>query len=170
MKSFGWFQTSVSSVMLYDVSNYGLNVRIILLSSIYTLTVMFFRTGYLFQCERFSWGCRVGTSCRSNMSTIPQCYCRSYRQPFFHYLLPMVDPFSCSRNAANRSGLSRSWPQPVLLKQIEEGPLQVRVWNPKVRSLEPVIYSLTFFPDLSIRSIPSYAYNHTRLSCHVRNA
>jgi poly(A) polymerase len=27
---------------------------------------------------------------------------------------------------------SRSWPQPVLLKQIEEGPLQVRVWNPKV--------------------------------------
>jgi len=28
--------------------------------------------------------------------------------------------------------ISRSWPQPVLLKQIEEGPLQVRVWNPKV--------------------------------------
>ena len=26
----------------------------------------------------------------------------------------------------------RSWPQPVLLKQIEEGPLQVRVWNPRV--------------------------------------
>lgn len=26
------------------------------------------------------------------------------------------------------------WPQPVLLKQIEQGPLQVRVWNPKVRS------------------------------------
>ena len=25
----------------------------------------------------------------------------------------------------------RSWPQPVLLKQIEDGPLQVRVWNPK---------------------------------------
>ncbi|KAJ7663191.1 Poly(A) polymerase central domain-containing protein [Mycena polygramma] len=24
------------------------------------------------------------------------------------------------------------WPQPVLLKQIEEGPLQVRVWNPKL--------------------------------------
>lgn len=26
----------------------------------------------------------------------------------------------------------RSWPQPVLLKQIEDGPLPVRVWNPKV--------------------------------------
>ncbi|KZT71564.1 Poly(A) polymerase [Daedalea quercina L-15889] len=25
-----------------------------------------------------------------------------------------------------------TWPQPVLLKQIEEGPLPVRVWNPKV--------------------------------------
>lgn len=24
------------------------------------------------------------------------------------------------------------WPQPVLLKPIEDGPLQVRVWNPKV--------------------------------------
>ena len=26
----------------------------------------------------------------------------------------------------------RNWPQPVLLKPIEEGPLQVRVWNPKL--------------------------------------
>lgn len=25
-----------------------------------------------------------------------------------------------------------SWPQPVVLKEIESGPLQVRVWNPKV--------------------------------------
>lgn len=25
-----------------------------------------------------------------------------------------------------------SWPQPVLLKQIEDGPLQVRVWNPRI--------------------------------------
>lgn len=24
------------------------------------------------------------------------------------------------------------WPQPVLLKNIEDGPLQARVWNPKV--------------------------------------
>ena len=27
---------------------------------------------------------------------------------------------------------TRAWPQPVLLKQIEDGPLQVRVWNPRV--------------------------------------
>ena len=28
-----------------------------------------------------------------------------------------------------------AWPQPVLLKEIESGPLQVRVWNPSVRIL-----------------------------------
>lgn len=27
------------------------------------------------------------------------------------------------------------WPQPILLRPIEEGPLQVRVWNPKVSVL-----------------------------------
>ena len=32
-----------------------------------------------------------------------------------------------------------SWPQPVLLKPIEDGPLQVRVWNPRVR-LDPVSF------------------------------
>ena len=28
--------------------------------------------------------------------------------------------------------LTRQWPAPVILTKIEEGPLQVRVWNPKV--------------------------------------
>jgi poly(A) polymerase len=28
--------------------------------------------------------------------------------------------------------LHRNWPQPVLLKAIEDGPLQVRVWNPRI--------------------------------------
>jgi poly(A) polymerase len=30
--------------------------------------------------------------------------------------------------------MSWPWPRPVLLKGIEDGPLQVRVWNPQVRS------------------------------------
>ncbi|KAJ6458363.1 Poly(A) polymerase central domain-containing protein [Mycena vitilis] len=34
--------------------------------------------------------------------------------------------------AAAGAVVGRQWPQPVLLKQIEEGPLQVRVWNPKL--------------------------------------
>lgn len=29
-----------------------------------------------------------------------------------------------------------SWPQPVLLKTIEDGPLNVKVWNPKVKKLD----------------------------------
>lgn len=28
-----------------------------------------------------------------------------------------------------------AWPQPVLLKTIEDGPLQMKVWNPKVTHL-----------------------------------
>ena len=34
---------------------------------------------------------------------------------------------------------SWNWPQPVLLKDIESGPLQVRVWNPSVSFLEALI-------------------------------
>ena len=37
---------------------------------------------------------------------------------------------------------SRAWPQPVLLKQIDEGPLPVRVWNPRVSSECESIQSL----------------------------
>ena len=33
-----------------------------------------------------------------------------------------------------------NWPQPVLLKQIDEGPLAVRVWNPKVSRTSPILY------------------------------
>jgi poly(A) polymerase len=39
---------------------------------------------------------------------------------------------SNSRRWGSHLTSTRAWPQPVLLKQIEDGPLQVRVWNPKV--------------------------------------
>lgn len=35
------------------------------------------------------------------------------------------------------------WPQPVLLKKVEEGPLQVRVWNPQVRTSCPFLHTQT---------------------------
>lgn len=38
----------------------------------------------------------------------------------------------------------RSWPQPVLLKQIEDGPLQVRVWNPKAGISIFHLYAIQF--------------------------
>lgn len=49
--------------------------------------------------------------------------------------------------------MSRSWPQPVLLKQIEEGPLQVRVWNPKVHiiALANQAWWLMHFPSFILQ-------------------
>lgn len=35
------------------------------------------------------------------------------------------------------------WPQPVLLKRIEDGNLQVRIWNPKANS--PISFNSTYF-------------------------
>lgn len=61
-----------------------------------------------------------------------------------------------------------SWPQPVLLKQIEDGPLQMKVWNPKVRN-RPLSVSeqgLTI-TDLSRRPVPFNAHHHSRISFHV---
>lgn len=77
----------------------------------------------------------MGNARGSNMSAIPQRGRRCNRQPVFHYHVPMVCR-SIIRNEARSKCLSclRTWPQPVLLKQIDEGPLPVRVWNPKVRS------------------------------------
>ena len=36
-----------------------------------------------------------------------------------------------------------AWPQPVLLKPIEDGPLQIKVWNPKVRVVDITVTSLS---------------------------
>jgi len=42
------------------------------------------------------------------------------------------------------------WPRPVMLKTIEDGPLQVRVWNPQVHSaFRNAIYQLLIGTDLS---------------------
>jgi poly(A) polymerase len=69
----------------------------------------------------------------------------------------------------NRS--SRSWPQPVLLKQIEEGPLQVRVWNPKVwTDLTLLVFLLIYLAAVPFRPIPPNAHNHPRLPCDVRHS
>ena len=63
-----------------------------------------------------------------------------------------------------------SWPQPVLLKNIEDGPLQARVWNPKVRSLLLIGGCMVLTPsDLQGRLVPSNANHHACLSLHVRN-
>jgi poly(A) polymerase len=44
-----------------------------------------------------------------------------------------------------------AWPQPVLLKQIEDGPLQMKVWNPKVNNNPASLFGATC-ADLMPRS------------------
>ena len=46
--------------------------------------------------------------------------------------LAALDPYLTS---------ARAWPQPVLLKQIEDGPLQVRVWNPRVLRFATAVHT-----------------------------
>lgn len=64
-----------------------------------------------------------------------------------------------------------AWPQPVLLKPIEDGPLQMKVWNPKVSfsTLRPVCNVMTDLADLSWRPISPDAHHHPCLSLHVRH-
>ena len=73
------------------------------------------------------------------------------------------------------------WPQPVLLKPVENGPLQVRVWNPRVRRfplgrtnlsnqvpIEPVdTPCLLFRTGLQSRHVPPDADHYPGLSVHV---
>lgn len=50
-------------------------------------------------------------------------------------------PNACAASIVSRffSIMSRwKWPQPVLLRPLEDGPLQVRVWNPKVRCIQDI--------------------------------
>jgi poly(A) polymerase len=62
------------------------------------------------------------------------------------------------------------WPNPVLLKPIEEGPLKARIWNPKVG---PPCAILPRPPtnevlDIQRRQLPSNAHHHSRIPFHVR--
>lgn len=67
----------------------------------------------------------------ANMPAVSKRERRRYRQPVLHHharmvrrsLRPCIQVLKMTR---------RKWPNPVLLKPIEDGPLQVRVWNPKV--------------------------------------
>lgn len=64
------------------------------------------------------------------------------------------------------------WPRPILLKNMEDGPLQVRIWNPQVclHSLKIYKLCLTALSDLSCRQAPSHANHYPRISFDVRDA
>lgn len=75
-----------------------------------------------------------------DLPVISKCSRRSDCQQILHYHVSMV--MLTLRYTTMMLTIIRSWPQPVLLKQIEEGPLQVRVWNPKVRAKLLYKYSI----------------------------
>lgn len=70
------------------------------------------------------------------------------------------------------------WPQPVLLKPIESGPLPVRVWNPKVSGIAwKAWWRLLYLINVCCvrhvgvqgRLLSSHAHHHTSISFHVRH-
>ena len=88
------------------------------------------RASNIFQCERIPRRSCLGHARCAHMSTIPQCSRWRDCQSIFYYHASMV---RIKFSVLGSHFISiRAWPQPVLLKQIEDGPLQVRVWNPKV--------------------------------------
>lgn len=63
------------------------------------------------------------------------------------------------------------WPQPVLLKHIESGPLRVRVWNPKVLdSIPQPIFTILTVSDLQRRRFSPDADHYAGIPFHVRHA
>lgn len=96
---------------------------------------LYLRTSDLFECECFPRRCCVGHACRASMPTVSKrCGWLDSQPLLHHHHVPMVGfsyiklSWCCLPTLLS----ARSWPQPVLLKQIEEGPLNVRVWNPRV--------------------------------------
>jgi len=142
-------------------------VRVRSLSASFIITI-YCRASYLLQCQRLPRRSGVGTPRGSNMSAVSKCYCWCYRQPIFHHHVSMVSGIYSLWGTLWFIEVSRSWPQPVLLKQIEEGPLQVRVWNPKVGTIIQTIAQLLIFSlVVPCGQSPSHANHYTCISRYV---
>lgn len=126
----------------------------------------------------------MGNASCTDMSAVPQRCSRSHCQPILYHHAFMVSSHVCL-NAPSLCVITntailpfvfpcRSWPTPVMLKQIEDGPLHVRVWNPKVSQL-CMVWALDcsvigVLAALSLGSSTPNADHYARLSFHVRNA
>ena len=177
MRFCAWCPMCKYSGMVYGVSNSGPRVSILTLFPAVRWCESWFRKSHLLECQWLSRWSGLGSSCCSNMSTLSQCYLWCYCQSILHYHVSVVrDSFLFFLTIFLPfffSILVRSWPQPVLLKQIEEGPLQVRVWNPKVSRHSFTIkeqHWLTFQLALPWWSCPSNADHYSGVSCDVLHA
>ena len=90
MRFCAWCAMCKYSGMLYDVSNSGPKVCILTLFPAVRWCEYWFRKSYLLKCQwLFRWS-GLGSSCRSNMSTLSQCYLWCYCQSILHYHVSVV--------------------------------------------------------------------------------
>jgi len=126
------YPTSMFFVMLYDASSSGLPVRVPNTCSQYPdLTFSVAGRAIYSNVNGFlggvAWAMLVARICQ----LYPNAVAGAIVSRFFIIMHQWYG--SNSRRWESHLTSTRAWPQPVLLKQIEDGPLQVRVWNPKVR-------------------------------------
>lgn len=134
----------------YDVSNYGLNVST-MTSSLTELAYLPPGRAIYSNVNGFlggvAWAMLVARICQ----LYPNATAGAIVSRFFIIMYQWcvhISSFNCHRWLL----YARSWPQPVLLKQIEDGPLQVRVWNPKV--------SYTSITIIKFRPLISSAFSY----------
>lgn len=93
------------------------------------------RTSDLRQRHGFLRRCRLGDVGRANLPAVSEGLRRQHHFPVRSERASPPCSLLISRGRRFFIIMHQwQWPAPVLLKPIEEGPLQVRVWNPKVRS------------------------------------
>lgn len=97
----------------------------------HTSSNMLRRARNLLQCHRFSRWCGLGDAGGSCLPIVSKCCSWRRREPVLRHHGQVVSRM-LSQFFQSIHMRGRAWPQPVLLKPIEDGPLQVRVWNPKV--------------------------------------
>lgn len=132
MRCSDWYQMSPFFGIPCVVSNYGLKVCIAFHR--YLPSHSFHSTGRAIYSNvngflgGVAWAMLVARICQ----LYPNAIAGAIVSRFFIIMYQWLVQSPYAMNHPMNTLLRRSWPQPVLLKQIEEGPLQVRVWNPKV--------------------------------------
>jgi len=127
------------SAMLCDVSSFGLHVRTLehLLSTFSTHMSNVIGRAIYSNVNGFlggvAWAMLVARICQ----LYPNAVAGAIVSRFFIIMYQWCGLYFAALEPCLTS--TRAWPQPVLLKQIEDGPLQVRVWNPKVLGFATVV-------------------------------
>jgi poly(A) polymerase len=124
--------TSMFFVMPYDVSSYGLPVRALTrVLGLQASCFLFAGRAIYSNVNGFlggvAWAMLVARICQLYPNAVAGAIVSRFFIIMYQWCVSRTWPWASHLTSI------RSWPQPVLLKQIEDGPLQVRIWNPKVQ-------------------------------------